>query len=114
MLPQDKGGVVDPTLKVYGTTNIRVVDLSIIPVHIAAHTQGKCSARFALLYKTNLRSLSVAVVYGIAEYGELFCARSLGIFLNLKSRSIGDYYRIRAQITVSTRSRAANALDVFV
>ncbi|KZT32740.1 alcohol oxidase [Sistotremastrum suecicum HHB10207 ss-3] len=40
MLPKDKNGVVDPTLKVYGTKNIRVVDLSIIPLHIAAHTLG--------------------------------------------------------------------------
>ncbi|KZT61502.1 GMC oxidoreductase [Calocera cornea HHB12733] len=47
MLPREKGGVVDPALKVYGTTNVRVVDLSIVPLHIAAHTQ--------------------ATVYGIAE-----------------------------------------------
>ncbi|KAJ7615326.1 GMC oxidoreductase [Roridomyces roridus] len=40
MLPKDKNGVVDPDLKVYGTTNLRVVDLSIIPLHIAAHTQA--------------------------------------------------------------------------
>lgn len=61
MLPQDKGGVVDPKLKVrslsllphrmppliqppvyqvYGTQNIRVVDLSIVPLQITSHTQG--------------------------------------------------------------------------
>jgi len=40
MLPRDKNGVVDSKLKVYGTTNLRVVDLSIIPLHIAAHTQA--------------------------------------------------------------------------
>ncbi|EIW79983.1 hypothetical protein CONPUDRAFT_155367 [Coniophora puteana RWD-64-598 SS2] len=38
MLPNDKGGVVDPNLKVYGTTNVRVADLSIIPLHFASHT----------------------------------------------------------------------------
>ncbi|RDB23961.1 Versicolorin B synthase [Hypsizygus marmoreus] len=40
MLPHEKHGVVDPQLKVYGTTNLRVVDISIIPLHIAAHTQA--------------------------------------------------------------------------
>ncbi|KAI1787199.1 GMC oxidoreductase [Ganoderma leucocontextum] len=39
MLPQDKGGVVDASLKVYGTTNIRVADLSTLPLITAAHTQ---------------------------------------------------------------------------
>lgn len=47
MLPRDQGGVVDNTLKVYGTTNVRVCDASIIPLHISAHIQ--------------------ATVYGIAE-----------------------------------------------
>ncbi|TCD68662.1 hypothetical protein EIP91_010184 [Steccherinum ochraceum] len=48
MLPKEKGGVVDTQLKVYGTSNIRVVDLSIIPILFAAH--------------------SLATVYGIAEH----------------------------------------------
>ncbi|KAI8299034.1 Dehydrogenase citC [Colletotrichum sp. SAR11_59] len=39
MLPKQDGGVVDPTLKVYGTKNLRVVDASIMPVLISAHIQ---------------------------------------------------------------------------
>ncbi|KAH9934323.1 GMC oxidoreductase [Fomitopsis serialis] len=40
MLPRDKNGVVDSTLKVYGTKNVRVADLSVIPMEISAHTQS--------------------------------------------------------------------------
>ncbi|KAH9915856.1 alcohol oxidase [Fomitopsis serialis] len=40
MLPKEDGGVVDSRLKVYGTTNIRVVDLSVVPVQIGSHTQA--------------------------------------------------------------------------
>jgi len=52
MLPKDKGGVVDPKLKVYGTKNIRAVDLSIVPLEVSAHTQ--------------------ALAYGIAEMAAEF------------------------------------------
>ncbi|OSD08629.1 GMC oxidoreductase [Trametes coccinea BRFM310] len=40
MLPREDGGVVDPQLKVYGTANVRVVDASVIPLEISAHTQA--------------------------------------------------------------------------
>lgn len=40
MLPRKDGGVIDPSLKVYGTSNIRVIDASIIPIHLSAHIQA--------------------------------------------------------------------------
>ncbi|KAK4695811.1 hypothetical protein P7C70_g8484, partial [Phenoliferia sp. Uapishka_3] len=37
MMPKEMGGSVDPELKLYGTTNVRVVDASIIPFQLSAH-----------------------------------------------------------------------------
>ena len=31
---------MDAQLKVYGTTNLRVADASVVPIHIAAHMQA--------------------------------------------------------------------------
>ncbi|GAA5912643.1 hypothetical protein JCM6882_004699 [Rhodosporidiobolus microsporus] len=39
LLPRADGGVVSPSLKVYGTSNVRVVDVSIAPLHVSSHTQ---------------------------------------------------------------------------
>ena len=49
MMPRDKGGVVDTNLIVYGTSNVRVIDCSIMPLQISAHL--------------------MATGYGIAEKG---------------------------------------------
>uniref|UniRef100_L7J5W9 Glucose-methanol-choline oxidoreductase N-terminal domain-containing protein n=1 Tax=Pyricularia oryzae (strain P131) TaxID=1143193 RepID=L7J5W9_PYRO1 len=40
MLPFEDGGVVDTELRVYGTTNLRVVDAGIMPLLPAAHIQA--------------------------------------------------------------------------
>ncbi len=40
MMPLELGGVVDPNLVVYGTTNLRVVDTSIFPVIPGGHLQA--------------------------------------------------------------------------
>ncbi|KAG8405571.1 hypothetical protein J3458_022217 [Metarhizium acridum] len=37
MMPREKGGVVDNRLKVYGTSNVRVVDASILPYQVCGH-----------------------------------------------------------------------------
>ncbi|KAG8687980.1 hypothetical protein FRC09_013176 [Ceratobasidium sp. 395] len=37
LAPRASGGVVGPNLKVYGTANVRVVDASMMPMHMATH-----------------------------------------------------------------------------
>lgn len=44
MLPKEKGGVVSPQLQVYGTKNLRVADISVVPLHISANTQCTSSS----------------------------------------------------------------------
>ncbi|EEB90958.1 hypothetical protein MPER_10763, partial [Moniliophthora perniciosa FA553] len=39
MLPREVGGVVDSKLLVYGTSNLRVVDCSILPMELSTHLQ---------------------------------------------------------------------------
>jgi choline dehydrogenase len=40
MLPQDKGGVVNEQLQVYGVSGLRIVDTSVFPIIPDTHTQG--------------------------------------------------------------------------
>ncbi|KAE8214346.1 hypothetical protein CF327_g2248 [Tilletia walkeri] len=40
MLPRNQGGVVNNKLVVYGTSNVRVADASVIPLHVSAHIQA--------------------------------------------------------------------------
>jgi len=38
MKPRAVGGVVDPRLNVYGVENLKVADLSIVPLNVSANT----------------------------------------------------------------------------
>jgi alcohol oxidase len=38
MKPRDQGGVVDPQLNVYGVKNLKVADMSIVPLNVGANT----------------------------------------------------------------------------
>lgn len=44
MLPQSLGGVVDPEFRVYDTSNLRVVDLSILPMMLGTHLMSTAYA----------------------------------------------------------------------
>jgi choline dehydrogenase-like flavoprotein len=71
MLPQEDGGVVDTSLKVYGTANVRVVDSSVIPTHISSHTMG--------------------TTYGVAEFGaDIIKTENTKDFLNPPVSSSGS------------------------
>jgi len=55
MLPLELGGVVNTTLVVYGTANVRVVDVSVVPLSLSAHmmtTAYGIAERAADLIKT--------------------------------------------------------------
>ncbi|EED82977.1 predicted protein [Postia placenta Mad-698-R] len=90
MLPLEDGGVVDSRLKVYHTTGVRVVDLSIVPLHIGSHTQAMAYAigeqgpvkllnqsglhtmeTFLSLHPTNIISV-VAYAHNDISEGELY------------------------------------------
>ncbi|KAI9146707.1 GMC oxidoreductase [Paramyrothecium foliicola] len=57
MMSRDLGGVVDNRLRVYGTSNLRVVDASVVPLEPTANPQ--------------------AVIYGVAELGAGFIKEDL-------------------------------------
>ncbi|KAK9415566.1 putative Glucose oxidase [Seiridium unicorne] len=40
MIPQELGGVVSPTLQVFGTRSLRIVDAGILPFQITSHTMS--------------------------------------------------------------------------
>ncbi|KAJ5980652.1 hypothetical protein N7481_007950 [Penicillium waksmanii] len=40
MMPKEVGGVVDTSLKVYGVSNVRVVDASVLPFQVCGHLQS--------------------------------------------------------------------------
>ncbi|KAF5341252.1 hypothetical protein D9611_005962 [Ephemerocybe angulata] len=63
MLPKEKGGVVDASMKVYGTANLRVIDGSVFPLSMSAHL--------------------MAPIYGMAE-------RAAEFILNPPSTSTGS------------------------
>ena len=96
MLPLEDGGVVDNKLKVvsqysksnvrptslfatqvHKTTNIRIADLSVVPLHIASHTQCQLSSANSENPKAH-QNLGTAVAYTLAEIGKfsfriIFC-----------------------------------------
>ncbi|KAF8501342.1 GMC oxidoreductase-domain-containing protein [Hysterangium stoloniferum] len=78
MAPRELGGVVDPSLLVYGTCNLRVVDASIIPLHVATHIQASV---YAIAEKAS------GTIFLYDTLIDVFCR--LRILLKLRDRTIG-------------------------
>lgn len=71
-MPRKHQGVVDAKLKVYGTTNLRIADLSIVPLNIAAHPQGEYTYIIIMIYTANVDCVA-ATAYVIGEKGMFNC-----------------------------------------
>ena len=93
MLPRNMGGVVDTNLVVYGTSNLRVIDASIMPLQVSAHL--------------------MASTYGIAEKGadmiksKYFAVQEVANTTNTASNS-GDAN------TAGTTAKIGQATDAAV
>ena len=122
MRPREKGGVVDASLKVtvsifvyslqlasihpkvYGTRNVRVGDISIIPLHINAHTQSTFSIISpSRTTRSHLLYMCLASAYAIAEQ----CKLNLPIlmfFLILTLHSGGPHQERHHQLSAQNIS----------
>jgi choline dehydrogenase len=56
LLPRNCGGVVSPTLNVYGTTGLRIVDASILPLELTSHLM-------TAVYAIALRAADLILAY---------------------------------------------------
>lgn len=56
MAPREMDGVVDGSLKVYGTTNLRAVDASIMPTQLGCHIQATI---YAIAEKVSIRNFLI-------------------------------------------------------
>lgn len=59
MLPRSANGIVDNGLKVYGTSNLRVADASVFPIHLGTHPQATLyglAHRAAEIIKSNQKA----------------------------------------------------------
>jgi alcohol oxidase len=75
MKPRDKGGVVDERLNVYGTTNLKCVDLSICPDNLGTNTWVEHGLSWGDLIHCRYRYSSALLV---GEKGADLLAEDLG------------------------------------
>lgn len=80
MLPREQGGVVDPSMRVYGVSNLRIVDTSIIPVGFSAHLMSPAyGPRCSLVRHLNVLLTSFLSVAIAERAHDLILSTSAGI-----------------------------------
>lgn len=92
MMPRDQGGVLDPRLMVYGTKNVRVIDASIVPLHVRGNT--------------------VSLTYAIAEKGADIIKADMGLMNGTITGSTGG--PPQAFTGAATKSNSANWMMLMV
>jgi choline dehydrogenase-like flavoprotein len=85
MLPKDQGGVVDAQLRVYGLSNVRVVDSSVFPISFSAHLMAPT---YALAEKAASIILSAAASSPTSSGSTSPTSTSPSTFTTSKSSSI--------------------------
>ena len=79
MKPREEGGVVDKRLNVYGTTNLKCVDLSICPDNLGTNTYVTLRAHFVSPSFLTDRPLRYSSALLVGEKGADLLSEELGI-----------------------------------
>jgi len=94
MLPRELGGVVGPDLRVHGMKGLRVVDVSVLPFLVSAHTSSRAYAIGEKVCIVKIRRLEMLTRVGCGYYYWRMARLSGGLEI--------AYY---VEVAISTRSK---------
>ena len=92
MLPREKQGVVNPDLLVYGTKNLRIVDISVIPLHFAAHPQSMPVQSILAVSEALMTPGCDFFSYCVRHRRERRVARSTVFYSNRQSLLVNSFF----------------------